>query len=825
LSTELTIRDPLGVRALAAADFPVSVGGPGHTVTLATASPATLAWIALHDGQLFLQPAGEAGSLLCNGLPLTRSTWLRDGDVIDAGAGRLRVRLSGETRLIDVEDGSAGNLTLPPAPEPVELVSGGGSDEDEHIEAVAFRRPAAASAPRHVSPLAIGAVLAAGLLAAVLWFLWTGRSVEVVTQPAADSVSLRGGGPVLRIGTSHFLRPGRYELLAERHGYEPLRATVVIREESGQRLNLVLQKLAGRLRIEATAPAQVTIDGRAAGRTPGEFRLAPGPHAVRLTADRYVAFETRVDIAGEDRLQVLGAPLVPAWAPLTVLSEPAGAAVFADGEARGTTPARLELAAGSHRVELRHAGFKDWISDVQIVANQPQSLGPVHLGLPEARLLVRSDPAGAILSVGGAFRGRTPADIEVHPETALPLVLAMDGYESPTTSVTLAPGEKRELRLVLKAILGELTVQGEPAAAEVVADGRVVGKVGQTVRLPAASHEIEVRAPGYRSFRTTVTPRAGLPLVLEAHLLPGGGGSAGPAPAPAQATAGAAAAASAATAAPAASVIRTKSGQELRLLPAGTFTMGSPRRESGRRANESQRPVELRRRLFLAARAVTNAQFRQFRAGHRSGFVGQYTLERDQQPVVSVSWQDAAAYCNWLSQQEGLPPAYESKGGQLVAVVPMTTGYRLPTEAEWEWAARANRDGTLRKYPWGDALPVPAGAGNFADRSAQPLLAQVLDGIDDGNPVTATVGSFAPNPLGFYDLGGNVAEWTSDLYTVQPSGSELAVDPLAAGEGKLHAIRGSSWRRSAVTELRLAARDYGEGGRDDVGFRIARYAE
>jgi len=141
-----------------------------------------------------------------------------------------------------------------------------------------------------------------------------------------------------------------------------------------------------------------------------------------------------------------------------------------------------------------------------------------------------------------------------------------------------------------------------------------------------------------------------------------------------------------------------------------------------------------------------------------------------------------------------------------------------------EWAARGAGAGS-RKYPWGDALPVPAGAGNFADAKAQPLVDAVLPDQDDGFAATAPVGSFAASPAGFYDFGGNVAEWTHDLYTVQPASGAASVDPVAGGAGGLRVIRGSSWRHSAVTELRLAYRDYGDGKRNDLGFRIARYAQ
>jgi formylglycine-generating enzyme required for sulfatase activity len=531
-----------------------------------------------------------------------------------------------------------------------------------------------------------------------------------------------------------------------------------------------------------------------------------------------------VQIEGLGRLQTLAPKLTPGWSTVTVATEPAGAEVRAAGAVLGRTPLEFELMAGSHRLELRLEGFKPWISDVQVKANEPLAIGPVRLGLPDGRLEVRSRPAGASVTIGGAYRGRTPLSIDVRPEIAQRIVVTREGYEPALRELTVGSGQKAAVDVTLTPILGDVIVRANPPDAQLLVDGAVLGVANQTLRLPSTRHDIEIRKGGYAPYRTTVTPRPGLPQNVEVTLLEGVTPTAAAAAAGPGATDAGQASAPAAAVVGLAPTVRTRAGQELKLVPAGSYTMGSARREAGRRANESQRAVELRRRFYLATREVTNAEFRQFRPAHRSGFILQATLELDRQPVVNVSWQDAAAYCNWLSVEEGLTPAYVQKGGRLAPVEPIPNGYRLPTEAEWEWVARGAGD-ALRKYPWGDVLPVPPGAGNFADRKAQPLLPSILADYDDGHAATAPVASFAPGAAGFHDLGGNVAEWTHDLYTVLPPASAVAVDPAATGEGALRVIRGSSWKHSAVTELRLAYRDYGDGKRNDLGFRIARYAQ
>ena len=274
-----------------------------------------------------------------------------------------------------------------------------------------------------------------------------------------------------------------------------------------------------------------------------------------------------------------------------------------------------------------------------------------------------------------------------------------------------------------------------------------------------------------------------------------------------------------------AATIRTAAGQTLKLLPQGRFRAGSPRREPGRRSNENERTVELRRPVYLALRTVTNQEYRASKQDHLTGAFQQETLDLDSLPVANVSWSDAAEYCNWLSARDGLPAAYVQQGGRLLLASPATTGYRLPTEAEWEYAARWNGAANDRKYPWGDSLPIPPQAGNFADRKAVYLTTPILADYDDGFRVAAPVGSFAPNPLGFYDLGGNVLEWVSDFYTVYTDSGATLLDPTGPASGELHVLRGSSWLTGSVSELRLAWRDSGSSGRPNLGFRIARYAE
>jgi formylglycine-generating enzyme required for sulfatase activity len=331
--------------------------------------------------------------------------------------------------------------------------------------------------------------------------------------------------------------------------------------------------------------------------------------------------------------------------------------------------------------------------------------------------------------------------------------------------------------------------------------GKHRGGANQTIRLPTVAHTVEIRKEGYAGYSTRITPRNGLTQEVKVRLLT----------------------VEEARLAALKPNITTRLGQELVLLEPGNFAMGASRRQPGRRANETLRDITMQRLFYLATKEVTNAQFKPFATGHTSGEFQEHDLSKEDQPVVRVSWDEAALYCNWLSDQETLPRFYLTEFGKVTGINPAATGYRLPTEAEWAWSVRRVDADPPVRFPWGASLPPPDRHGNYADRSAAHLVGRIVFGFNDNHIVSAPVGTFGANLAGLYDMSGNVSEWTNDFYEIPDAAT--AADPLGPEKGEYHVIRGSSWMHGTITELRISFRDYGLDGRQDLGFRLARFAE
>ena len=225
-------------------------------------------------------------------------------------------------------------------------------------------------------------------------------------------------------------------------------------------------------------------------------------------------------------------------------------------------------------------------------------------------------------------------------------------------------------------------------------------------------------------------------------------------------------------------------GMKFALIPAGKFTMGSPETEQGRHTNEPQHEVEIKEPFYLGIHEVRVRDFRAFaddagyksddeKAGNKDTWKNAIESQTEDHPVVRVSWNDAQAFCAWLRKKEGKT-------------------YRLPTEAEWEYACRA---GTTTRFHNGDEL----------DRLRE--VATV------GHYTTTAVGEHKANAFGLFDMHGNVYEWCQDLY--EQGGTDRV-------------IRGGGWDWcDTPMNCRSAFRGAQEPSRRlaYLGFRVAREAD
>ena len=241
-------------------------------------------------------------------------------------------------------------------------------------------------------------------------------------------------------------------------------------------------------------------------------------------------------------------------------------------------------------------------------------------------------------------------------------------------------------------------------------------------------------------------------------------------------------------------IITNSFGMTFVRIPSGSFMMGSPSTEPDRHPSEQQREVTISRDFYLQNKEVTLGQWRAVMGrsffGARKG--------RDDMPVVKVSWFDANKFISKLNQ---------STPGR----------YRLPTEAEWEYAARA---GTDTAYHWGDDIDCNrAMYSNNALKSAD-CVAKVREmGLAVDQP--APVGQYPPNAWGVHDMAGNVWEWVSDWYA--PYDPKIRADPAGPPEGHMRVKRGGSWFKYGhyCRSANRAAQHPGSRLRT-TGFRLVR---
>ncbi|MEM8768056.1 MAG: SUMF1/EgtB/PvdO family nonheme iron enzyme [Pseudomonadota bacterium] len=536
------------------------------------------------------------------------------------------------------------------------------------------------------------------------------------------------------------------------------------------------------LRIEATFESEPTgavvrVDGRAYGLTPITVPLTAGRHRVELTHSHYEPEIIDLTLARGERIQ-RRVSLNPGRGTLSLLSNPKGAWVEIDDERiEGNTPMTLDLPSGPTVVRM---GLKERrLQEKEVIVLAGQTI-EVNLQLPidpHGSLTVLVDPADA--------RVRFPElDISYTPGVRVPIgeqliEATRNGYEKQAIRFNVLYGDNLT-RFKLSRAYGNLTINTTPPDAEISvtyegAGGRQVSAAySPGMRLPTGVLDVSARAMGYRTaFKRVDLGRAGAELALRLAAMDVEVGASFQ---DALADGG--------------------RGPLMIVVPPGEFVMGDPT------GVPSVRPATKRllaQPFGVSVYEITAAEYLAF-----ADAVGRETdarLEPSEEPVRRVSWPEAVAYADWLSAQTG---------GR----------YRLPTEAEWEYLARA---GTGSAFWFGDDEADLCRFANLADQSMKRVNRDwTVADCDDGFPALAPVGSFPPNAFGLHDVHGNVSEWVQECGIPPYAGAPRDGTIVNRGQNcRTNGVRGGAWDNQPEA-LRSARRGFAEGRSGGRGIRLVK---
>lgn len=651
----------------------------------------------------------------------------------------------------------------------------------------------------------VGAMLLS-ITAIAIWFVFSAKSVVISSAHPSAIISTNGLWH-LTLADHRLMLPGNYQIDATLADHFTISRDIAVTDEQNQVFELKFKPLPGHIKLNVSPQVKyyVLVDEMPTNAKHNVLSdVVAGTRVLQITAPNYFPVTTSVDVIGKRQTQQLDITLQPAWAQVTLTSSPSGASVMFDDKDIGTTPLTHQFIEGKHQLKFSKTGFINTQRSIDVIAQQALNAPLVALVQQPTQFTIAGVPSGVHVSLGDNYLGKTPLNINVSPGLNQPLLLVKDGYKSSRQQVNLMAGHPFETQYKLSPLTTNVTFEVMPKHATIHINDVNKGQANQTLTLPTTRQVVTIKATGYVDHTRIILPSQSQQQLISVTLKT---------PRQSQFE-------------QLKPQIVSHTGSPLKLFkPNAIFTMGASRREQGRRANETSRKIKLDRPFYLGLKEITNQEFKQFKLKHSSGHIKGNSLNGQRQPVVSLSWIDAVSFCNWLSDKEGLTAAYDINNGQVVKFNSQANGYRLPSEAEWAWAARYDRN-QMKKYQWGKTLPPRQGAGNFADVTGAPILGEILTNYNDKFIATAPVASFAPNQLGLFDIDGNVAEWVHDYYHIKTTlGNRAEHNPSGPTKGNHHVIRGSSWAHGTRTQLRLSYRDYGVDGRNDVGFRIARNAQ
>jgi formylglycine-generating enzyme required for sulfatase activity len=622
-----------------------------------------------------------------------------------------------------------------------------------------------------------------------------GTRIEIHPDDAAEFSSVHlDKGIALIMGETLYSISKRPAITVSAEGFRSI-TQVLNDSDFGKTMSITLMPLPAKIELSTRIANDKTswlINGEllAISKT-FEHELAAGDYQLSVRHPHYNDASITLSLSRNEVFKKV-IQVTPIDGMLTIKTRPKGAHVLLDDIDMGLSPLNLSVQGGFHNVSVMLNGYETVDDTIEVSSAKPDVSRDYSLELKKATVSISLKPNDGKLLLDNITVNKTNK-LAVEAGTKHQLSYSKPGYFTESKTFNLAADDVLQLDFVLKKEMGNVEIESSPQA-EVQLNGKLIGTTPLQLSLNAVDQKITLTKKGFRSVTKTVTPSAAntkrINVTLNSEKM------ARLKEAPTRYT--------------------NKAGGELKLFrPNDTFTMGAQRSEPGQRANEFIKNVRLTKAFYAGVNEVTNGEYRRYYKSRQGD---------PKIPVTSVSWIEAAEFCNWLSQLEELAPVYHIKNKQLKGINANTDGYRLLTEAEWEWLARKSGKPVQTLFVWGNKRVIPKNAANIADESANGKVNIFVSKYNDGYPELAAVKSFTQEKSGLYDQGGNVSEWTHDSYSIiRPKSGKVFQDPFDLTMGSSHVVKGANWRSGSITELRPSFREGLVNSRDDLGFRIGRY--
>ncbi len=510
--------------------------------------------------------------------------------------------------------------------------------------------------------------------------------------------------------------------------------------------------------------------------------LKKGIYSYEVKSKNHISYKSKLEInkyADEILVPII---MQEVNKKLVINSEPNQASVFLNNVELGVTPLSVNLNTTSNNILIKKSEYKDSTIDY-IVKNNNSDQIIIKLIEDEDVININTVPSQASLFFNEDYIGITPLKFKIQDKGILKV--KKYGYVDNKINITK---DTKKLNIVLTEDSSEVFISSDPPS-DVFLNEEYIGKTPFTKKIQKIKHKISFKSKGFRTLNESFEPTKDKQNIIkklltekEASLLENKKYS------------------------------RTSIDGEVILFEPGSFVMGSSKKESRRDINEIMRSVKITKHFYISKNLITEEQYSLFKRSSKSNL-----------PVNNISWIDAAKFCNWLSSKEGFENFYEIKNNQIISFNMDSKGYRLPTEAEWEYVAKSNNPEKYI-YSWGSDRKITKLVGNIADVSTQGVLSNFIDDYDDGYDERSPVGSFRSNQNDINDLTGNLSEWVNDFYSVEfVQQSKVFQDYIGPLAGTSHVIKGSNYYSSTPLQLGLSYRTYGNEPNNLVGFRIARW--